>query len=245
MPEETISFSRRADGWNSFHSWKPDCMVGLNSSLYTWKDGSLWKHNTHSEYNNYYGFNSVSNPTIVTTVFNQEPNEQKVFKTVELESTAAWDVDITTDSTDGIVDNTWFTEKEGGYFAYIRRDENDTDYNSLSFQGVGTMESYSSLVLTFGYIIGAAVTVGDKLYRQIAGSLEFIGNVTAVTSTTITVDAAAVTPVDGVDKIAVAKNTQAESHGVRGHHMTLQLTSDSSTVIELFAAGTDMFKSNP
>jgi hypothetical protein len=287
----------------------------MNSTLYSFKGGSLWKHNSNSTYGHIYGnaplsvtsgtdtagtankltdstatfdngsvlvddtvvntdtgnyavvtaidsatvisldrdiFSSSNNYKIqrnlteIKTTFNQAPNDQKVFKTIELESTAAWDVDASTDMSNGTIDKEWFSLKEGDYYAYIRKDLNDTDATSLAYQGVGTLDAWDggTLTLTFGFFLSTSISVGDKIYRINGGALELIGTVTAHTSYTVTVDAAAVTPAGG-DKIVVVKNTQAESSGIRGYEMTVQLTTDSTSVVELFSISSDTFKSNP
>ena len=77
MAVETISYSLAANGWDSFHSFHPDWMIGLNSSLYTWKDGDLYKHNTNSLRGFYY---KVLYPCSITTIFNQEPLNNKNIK---------------------------------------------------------------------------------------------------------------------------------------------------------------------
>ena len=74
----TITYSIWSKGWTSFWSYAPDWMVGLNSSFYTFKDGSIWKHNTNSTRNNFYGTQYKST---ITTIFNDEPSQMKVFKT--------------------------------------------------------------------------------------------------------------------------------------------------------------------
>ena len=67
MAVETISYSVAVKGWTSFHSYKPDWMIGLNNSLYTWKYGQLYKHNTNSVRNNYYGDQYTSTITPIKT----------------------------------------------------------------------------------------------------------------------------------------------------------------------------------
>ena len=74
-----------------------------------------------------------------------------------------------------------------------------------------------------------------------------VGYVTAMSGTTITVDASAqgaYIPVQG-DFILSYKNSVAESHGVLGYYMEFTLTNDNTTPVELFSVGSDIMKSYP
>lgn len=240
MATETISYSTYGNGWNSFHSWQPDCMVGMNNNFYTFKEGSLWKHHSNNSYGRFY---DTYYDAYAEVVFNDNSDDVKTFKTISLDAGTTWKADITTDLTTGIVERSYYSQKEGEYFAYIRRDPNTIDTVNLSTQGIGVVLTYSSLVLTFGFVISASISVGDKLYRVNAGSLELIGNVVSYTNKTITLDAAAVTPVDGVDIIAVVKDSTAESNGIRGSKMKVKLINDQKTSSSLFAVYTEVNKS--
>ena len=58
-------------------------MLGMNQYFYTFNGGNLYQHNANGSRNNFYGeqYNSQ-----ITTVFNQNPLENKIFKTINLES---------------------------------------------------------------------------------------------------------------------------------------------------------------
>jgi hypothetical protein len=163
---DTISYSPGARGWSSRHTWYPEWMIGMNSTLFTFKNGDLYKHDANANYNEFYGnaaaevtsgtddagtadkltdstatFNNGSvlvddyvvnyttgeyaivtaidsatvlslsesifssgdsyeisrNQTSVTFPFNDAPDEEKVFKTISLDSNVAWITDVTTD----------------------------------------------------------------------------------------------------------------------------------------------------
>lgn len=241
MSIDTISYSPGKKGWVTRWSWIPDWMIGLNSSLYTFKNGSLYKHDSNATYNEFYGSQDTST---IKFAFNNSPYEEKMFKTLSLDSNVAWTADIATDSSNGEIDQDWYTLKEGEYHAWIRRDANTIDVKALSTQGVGTILSYAALTLTFGFNISAPVSSGDKLYIMDinTGTLDLIGNVTTHTTTTITVDAAANVP-GSSDFIVLVKDSTAESYGARGSYMTVELTADEDTAVELFSVGSDVFKS--
>mgnify|MGYP003644181783 FL=1 len=79
-------------------------------------------------------------------------------------------------------------------------------------------------------------------------AIQKVGTVTAFTnssgSSTITVNAAAITPNNG-DFVLAVKNSQAESYGLRGSYMEVKLTSTTNSAVELFTVSSDAMKSYP
>ena len=57
----------------------------------------------------------------MTSVINNNPLENKLFKTAKLESDSAWGGTFISDQqTTGFIESTYFVQKEGDWFAYIR-----------------------------------------------------------------------------------------------------------------------------
>ncbi len=113
MPNYTLSYSESAQGWPSFFSFYPDWMIGMNNYFYTFKGGNLYRHNTNETRNNYYGQQYSSQ---ITSVFNDSPLQNKLFKTINLESDSSWDATLITDiQTSGYIENEWFEKKEGSW----------------------------------------------------------------------------------------------------------------------------------
>jgi hypothetical protein len=241
MPNVTISYSPSTQGWTSRWSYNPDWMTGMGNTFYTWNKGCLYEHDSNASRNTFYG---VSNPSTMTTIFNSDPLSNKMFKTISIDSTHPWDVDAFSDLEDGLIDSTYFVEKEGGWFAHIRRDNNIVDLKSMSTQGIGGLQSINVDVLTFGFKISTSVSVGDSLYKVSGGALVAIGTVGAHTATTITVSGLTNAPISG-DVIVLAKNSQAESYGIRGYFMEISMSNDSTDDVELFSVTSSAFKSNP
>lgn len=241
MSEVTISYSPSTDGWTSRWSYVPDWMMGMGSNFYTWKNGEPYKHDSNATRNNFYG---VNYPSKITTIFNKDPLTTKVFKTVSLDSTSPWDTVVFSDLESGGVDSNYYQDKEGDWFAHIRRDSGIIDLRSLSTQGIGGLLSITGSILTFGFKIGTALSDGDSVYKAVAGSLVVIGTVSSHTATTITMAGLINAPVAG-DKIVFSKNSQAESYGVRGYYMEIELTNDETVDVELFSLSSNVFKSNP
>jgi len=242
MANYTITYSPRLSGWTSYHSYLPEWMVSMNNYLYTFKNGNLYKHNSNTTRNSYYG---VLYPSKITTVFNNEPSQTKSFKTIATNSTTAWDTVILSDQGEGYIDADWYALKEGTWYGYIRR--NDATHNNVSMtsvQGIGNVTTYASNVLTFGFNIGDIISTGDKLYWVNAGVLTLIGTITAHTATTVTVSVTGTAPTNG-SFILYEKSPVAESTPTRGTYLSVEFTNSDTTYTEMFMVTSDIFKSYP
>ncbi len=241
MANQTITFSKRSGGWTSFWSYAPDWMLGMNSSFYTWKDGSLYKHDTNTTRNQFYGTNYSSS---INTTFSQDPMTIKMYKTLSLDSNRPWETEIITDLSTGQIESSFYEEKEGNWFGHIRRyDDGSYDTLSLSTQGIGAMASYNALVLSFAFNIGSSISQGDKVYVVSNNSLVLLGTIASHSLRTITLASIGATiPVAG-NIIVYVKNSQAESFGARGYYMDVQLTNSDTTEVEIFAISSNVFKS--
>jgi len=87
MGAVTLTYSETSKGWPSFYSFIPEKMIGMNNYLYSFKGGKLYRHNTNTLRNNYYG---VQHSSTISSIFNIKPLEVKLFKTIYLESDSAW-----------------------------------------------------------------------------------------------------------------------------------------------------------
>jgi len=241
---ETVSYTTKGKGWKCFHSFIPDWMIGLNSSLYTWENGDLYHHNSNSRRNSYYG---VDYPSTVTPVFNQNHMDNKVFKTIGLDSNVAWKAEINTDFTSGIIEAEYLVEKEGVWYGHIRRNDGVVDLKAMSTQGLG-VAAYSTLVFTFPFDIAASISVGDNIYVSSDPStidLQLVGPILSYTTNTITVSSALTIPNPTGDFVVSVKDSTAESYGARGSWMEVKLTNNDITEAELFTISSDALKSYP
>ena len=263
----TLTFSESSKGWPSFYSFYPDFMIGMNSFFYSFKGGNVWRHNTGANRNTYY--DQFANSTI-TSVFSPEPTLSiKLFKTLSYEATttvadtneARWEcTSLLTDLTDGSPGSmldTYFEQKEGEWFSFIRTNAGTVNWQMRSANGVGVCTAVSgtaaATLIEFAGAIGSILNIGDNVYAATltAGVATtapiFIGQVTAKTSTSITVD----TTVPGGSVPTVGqfimfiKNAVAESHGARGYYLEFKLENDSTDPVELFSVGSSVMKSFP
>jgi hypothetical protein len=248
MAEYTLTYSPLLDGWTSFHSYHPEWMEHLNSFMYTFKNGEMWKHNTNATRNSWYG---TTYPSSVTVLFNDSPNEPKMFKTLSYDSDHKWNATVITDLSSGSMDKSYFEEKEGFYFTYIRRNTGTVDYKAMSTQGIGnasavTLVGAATYRLDFTFDIGSIMSVGDLLYVVPSTTPLVSGQITALTSNSITIVmvVGGTIPVAG-NFIMFVKDAVAESYGARGYYMETTLTNTDTEAVELFAISSQIFKSYP
>ena len=258
----TIAYSDSSQGWTSFFSYIPEKIIGMNSYLYTFKGGNLYRHNTNETRNNFYGQQYTSK---VAGVFNLDPTSVKNFNTFSTDNDTPWNCTFYTDLSKGHILSSQFVEKEGGYFAYIRSSSNSNDLRLRSSQGIGVPVSVdssniSAVVVTFSGNIGSILSIGDNV---LAGTIEnnavastrFIGVVTARTSKSITIDTFVYIVVDGdpvwgsiplvTDMVLYVKDMDAESYGMRGYFMQFELENTATGRIQLYNVQSSIFKSNP
>tara|TARA_R100001369_G_scaffold90985_1_gene130973 strand:+ start:6547 stop:7341 length:795 start_codon:yes stop_codon:yes gene_type:complete len=264
MANYTLTYSEGSKGFPSFYSYVPDFMIGMNNYLYSFKNGQLYRHNTNETRNSYYGVNYSSS---IKTVINENPLDNKLFKTLNLESTDAWSAEILTDvaAQSSSITNTSFVKKEGNYFAYVRTNGataggtlTESDFKSRANGGVGEATSFAggggggtiSFALTIE--LNSQMSIGDAIYAGSGSTLAFVGVLTSTTVTNtqnqinLNLLGGTYTPVAG-DFVMYFKNAQAESLGVMGHYaeVTLTLPDTVTTASELFAIESELMKSYP
>ena len=264
--EWTVSYSQNSSGWPSFYSYIPEYMIGMNNYFYTFKGGNLFQHNTNSLRNNYYGEQFHSQ---ITSVFNQNPLENKIFKTLNLESNDAWEAYLETDiQTNGFMEDGWFEKKEGAWFAYLRQRGEvpalQGQYAMRSANGIGKTSSVEvsagTTVLSFStnplVSIGNFISVGDYVYHSLPQYTEisYGGIVTQINVDlqnninqliVSTTSANTVTFPLNDPYIMFIKSSEAESHGLLGHYCIFTITNFNTQATELFAVESDVMKSYP
>jgi len=281
MPKDpaTLSYAEDVKGWPSFYSYLAEYMIGMNGFFYSFNNGNLYRHNVNETRNNYYG---VQYNSTITGVINIEPKTIKLFKTMSYESDDAWNctslfTDLGTGSMpgDGIPPNslqTWFVQKEGEWFTFLRETEGTRDYRDRNVNGIGSASQvYGAPTVTyivFTVQVGSIISVGDYIYSTplagtppvATGDPVYVGQVTEVNAVggvfnanTLGIDPAipepgtgnlGVAPAQG-DFIFYFKDVVAESHGARGYFMQFTLENTTTTPVELFAVGSSVMKSFP
>ena len=173
----TLTYSETSQGFPSFYSYEPDWMIGMNQFFYTFKNGNLYRHNTNNNYNTYYG---TTYESTITSIFNESPLENKIFKTLNLESDESWDAVLTSDiQTTGVISEQWFEKKEYAWFAFVRSDgptganTDESQFELRSLNGISRSTSVGGVAAAYEINfaltinIGSIVSVGDYLYYAI------------------------------------------------------------------------------
>lgn len=249
--DKTLTYSNFTQGWTSFYSFIPEKILGMNSYLYTFKNGQLYQHNTGAARNTFYG-NVVPYPSTVTSAFNDNTLDVKNYKTLCLNGNKSWDAVVNTNITSGFIDNSWFDNKEGLFYSFIRRNGNDLTINMRSAQGIGDVVNVNSatpsaVVLTFSFVVGSIISVGDLMYKNSAGLPLLLGKITSVSGANVTIDTTITSgsiPSNG-DFLLFIKNSIAESYPQLGYYMQFKLTIQTTDRVELFSVQSDLFKSYP
>ena len=263
----TLTYSESSKGFPSFYSYIPEWMVGMNNYFYSFSNGNIYRHNVNETRNNYYGTQYTST---ISSVFNDSPLENKIFKTINLESNSAWTATLRSDiETSGFIEKTYFVKKEGAWFAFVRNSgqipAGDDEFVLRSVNGIGQSQTITGTSaapqINFStsplISIGSIISVGDVVYfaqppytvPQLAGTVTSI-NVDLQNSTNnIILDATiagAVSPIPIQNPyIMFVKNAVAESHGILGHYCDFTLTNTDTTAAELFAVESEVMKSYP
>jgi hypothetical protein len=248
---KTLTYSNFSQGWTSFYSFIPEKILGMNSYLYTFKGGNLYQHNTSADRNVFYD-NPIPYPSTITSVFNDNTLDVKNYKTLCLNSNSPWSAVVNTNITSGIIDELWFDNKEGLFYSFIRRNNNDLTINMRSAQGLGSVTTVNStlpaaVTLAFSFSFGSIVSVGDLMYKNNAGNPLLLGKITSISGNVITINTTIPNgsiPSNG-DFLLFIKNSIAESYPQLGYYMQFKLTVQTTSRVELFSVQSDLFKSYP
>jgi hypothetical protein len=204
----------------------------------------------------------------VRSVINNSPTESKVFKTISLDSSHEWGLDSFTDLESGNIDSTYFENKEGNYFAFIRGIDSvpvtDTELPLRSSQGIGSTTTVdisdpTNIIITYpSKTIDNVISIGDLIYYLNGGVYTLCGVVTTVSkkivsgatiTSGITVDSTTgvggSTGISPGDYTFYIKNAIAESHGLRGYYLEFLIENYETEQSEIFEIGSEVFKSFP
>lgn len=119
---KTFSFNERKNGFETFHSFKPEMMVCLGTLLITFKDGQLYTHDG-TKYANYYG--KQYKPSI-SLVFNDFPDQKKGYVALSQVASQLWECPsiVTNNAQESLLASQDFRRMESVYYASFLRDQN-------------------------------------------------------------------------------------------------------------------------
>lgn len=244
----TVAFDESVQGFPSRYSFIPDWMCSHNNKFYSVKNGQLYEHYDESNpvRNTFYG---TSYDSTVKFFFNQSPSLIKVAKAMTLEGNKAWGVNIRSYLNDETVSITEtdraaldFLNREGQWDVYLESSTVSGDLTGNNAYGLGTVDSVATSVVTLNNTFGSKIAVGDSLYEEdgtLVGTIQSYdrGNNTVTVDTTPTI--AQGTFVYGL------KSARYDGSSIRGYNFEVDLTDETSTRTELFAANLELFQSLP
>jgi len=242
----TITFDERVKGWTSFHSFYPDFITGMNSQLFTFSGGNLYIHHSDAvDRGVYYG---TPHSSKISVIINDNPSEVKEIKAVSLEGNHSWDtlikayISMVDDFTETSINDVEFVRKEGIWYAYARRNENEGQTDSKSLYGIGVITEIDGNVITVnGY--NDTLMVGDQIVK--GQDFSIIGTITNAVrtgnTTELTVSTIGSLIVD--DFVCGMKDPRIEGGNLRGYSMRFDLDIYKPTKVELFAVNAEVFKS--
>ena len=247
----TAGYDAGSNVWTTLYSFSPDNIISIDSLLYTFKAGAMWKHSTDANRNTYYGtaYNSV-----VEIISAANASMVKTFESISLEGTNAWTTLITnTDQSANILEAT-YDKRERNWYASIPRDDSANTGSSTI-----TALSGSSEVFALGAvsnITGADITfnsdisyitfpMGAALYKISGTTLVSISNtISSVPTGTKITCASTVSGLANGDEVVAIATGSVEGDQIRDYYAKIKLTNSSTSEIELYAVNTVYAKSN-
>ncbi len=234
----TIGFKEKETGWVSFFRYLPDAYMRLGGTAFVIKNGDLWQQNDKGNpiTNTFFGTKYASK---INTVFNDVQTEDKIFKNFIIEGNAPWEVNIKTNLTETSLKTTDFDKKESRYFAFLRGNEKQNDFNGNS-QGIGVCRSFSSNILYFDSV-SSLINVGDKVFRLEGENTVSVGTITEKGEGYITLDS----PLSGANGFFFfsTKNERADGGEIRGYYADVEMINNDDRQVELFAINSNIVKS--
>jgi len=235
----TWLYSDKDNGWLSTQTFNPEEMIRVNGNLYSFKNGEVYIHNQEVDgatpnYNKFYGVDYDSEASFN---FSQEPSTRKMFKTIEMDGTDAWQIALETNLDEGYVNIADFEWKEGIYYGYIRYNNGIQDTALLSFQGIGTT-TINGLVLEFDFDFDPIISVGDVVLNS---NLQIVGTILSKTENTLTLDV--VNNLVSGDFVLASKPNSVQQQNLLGYYMKVTMTLGKSERTELFSVSSEVSKS--
>jgi len=238
MSTKTLTFSEDNHGWTSFWSYAPDGMCSVDNRFYSIKNGQLYLHNETDNPvpNTFYG---VYSPSKLVFYFNEDPTNDKIFKTIEIEGTHAWETLLKTNLTQGDIHKDEFSKKESRFYGYIRKNNVGEIFFGIGTQGIGAVQNITGNTISFDYI-SESINEGDTLYKTPDTE---IGPITAIDFTNSTISVASIGTLAINDFCFANKPSRIEGAEIRGYYMEVEITNNEQVLTELFSVNTNAIKS--
>ena len=235
----TWLYSDRQKGWVAKFSFNPEVMARGNGYMYSTSGGRLFVHGKYGNGNQRNQFYFYPVEASITFNMNIEPSTRKVFRTLTLEGNTTWTAYCSTDMQSGSIEAGSFVNKENVYYAYIR----GLSETHVSVTGLGNVKSIDTgLNSIFVHTpISNLISIGDKVTNELNEEVGIIKNIDYKTGR--------IELNDDPQNILVGdfaiskKSPSAETSGILGYYMSVNLRNSSSSYAELFSVGSEISKS--
>lgn len=176
--EKNIGFSMQNQGFTAYYNWKADYNFSMNGKGLTAYKGRVYENEVTNDYGNIAG-QEVRDFGLRFYV-NIEPNLDKVYQSLYLQSNTPWDTEIRTNLTATKFPRSRYDKGESFYYTNIFRDSG----SSFGAVGVGSVRDISGNSLMFSSDISNQIAVGDTLTNE---SKSTESTITGITGNLITV----------------------------------------------------------
>lgn len=249
----TVAYDTEDKVWNTKYSYLPERIASLDDTLYTFKSGTMYVHDSTANRATYYG---TAYGSMVEMISNNNPSMVKAYESVSLEGTDAWAAAVsnTDQSTSMLAAD--FSEREREWFAYINRDTSANTGTSTITALSGSSEVFvlgnvatggvSGSTITFTTSVGdIAFPIGGTLYKVSGSTLVTLGvTVTAISADKQITASGSIAGVNNGDTIVVLANAGIEGDQLRDYYARIRLTNSDTSEIELYAINMVYAKSN-
>ena len=261
----TIAWDTEDSVWNTKYSFIPESIITVDDTLYTFKNGAMYKHHDGANRATYYG---TAYSSVVEVVSGYNPSMVKAYEAISIEGTNSWDAVLTnTDQSTSISDTSVtidgvtypfgeYEKKERNFYAYIPRDSsaNTTGFGTITnlsgsseVYALGVVESFNVDNITFTTpIADIPFPFGADIYAASGATLikkpyNVIG---ILSSDTIQTDLAVNSTSIGDNLVAISTNPSIEGDQMRDYYLKIRLSCNYTAETELYAVNAVYAKSN-
>lgn len=248
----TAAYDVTQNAWMTLYSFRPEAVVSIDDTLFTFKGGTMYKHSSDAPRAKYY--DDTESYAEVEVVANNNPSMVKSYESISLEGNSPWAAEFTNTDQLASLLVTDFSKRERNYYAYIPRDSSantgTTTITALSGSSevfvLGEVTGVSGTTIIFSTPVTAVpFPLGASLYR-VSGSTLIDMNLTvsAIAGDDRITASGSVSGVSGGDTIVVIGNGGIEGDQMRDYYIKAKLTTNSNDNVELYAVNLVYAKSD-
>ena len=174
----TLSFNEKNNGWTSFWDYNPSFLNTLDSTYFTCKDATIWKHYNNNVTNNRGSFYGTIYPSSVQLSFNSNVSLSKNFNTINYEGSNGWQTDFfLSDPTEQVYLNPNYNSyKDESSFVYSYIEGEYTEGGVTYHVGFNRKENkYYANLINKGVIKDGVTTVSEGLPGQVIDGIGMSG----------------------------------------------------------------------